>query len=100
MESGQPDHKIFSNTLSDENQKNILKGSTYKDDFVKKFDKEPINFKQLDCYKDKFKNLQVNYGNDKHEGKIVNSRSVMEFYEEDKKKTSRSKLQSYSTNQN
>lgn len=77
-----------------------MKGSTYKDDFVKKFDKEPINFKELDCYKDKFKNLQVNYGNDKNEGKIVNSRSVIEFYKkEDKNKSSKNKLESFSTSQ-
>ena len=46
-------------------------------------EKDPTNFKELDAYKDKFKSVQVNYGKEKNNNKVVNSRSVIEYYEED-----------------
>ena len=44
----------------------MLEGSTYKEDFVTVRDPDPVNFKELDAYKDKFRSIQVNYGKERN----------------------------------
>lgn len=60
---------IFNQSNGSHLKKNILK-SSYQEDFMKKSAKK-IDFKSLDCYRDKIIDLDVSY-NEKHNRKITN----------------------------